>query len=100
MKYLFSLITLFFVLYVVAILYIIKYKNLEYSDIDVDSNGLVSITEILYALDTKKRFICEKNETIRYFDDINETVDCEKIYLEIYSLKDGLSLKKIDKSAR
>ena len=78
-----------------SIVYIKNYKGLTYSEIDLNSNGIVSVGEILYAMDTKKRFLCYKNGTIEYVDKIYNHKICEQIYLEIYLLKDGLSLKKI-----
>ena len=92
MKY---LLVVLFILYIVLILFVMKSKNLNYKDIDLNSNGFISITEILYTLDTKRRFKCIKNKKAVYLKDMSSIV-CEKIYLEIYSLKDGLTLKRTE----
>ena len=97
MKILFMFLLIVFI-YTALILYVIFFKSLTYSDIDLNNNHIISITELLYSLDTKKRFVCitEDGQKMEYsqLKKINRNI-CSSIILEVYSLKDGLILKQV-----
>jgi len=85
-------------IYAALILYVVFFKSLTYSDIDLNKNHIISITELLYSLDTQKRFVCitedgQKTKSSQ-LKQINRNT-CLSIILEVYSLKDGLILKRI-----
>jgi len=85
-------------IYTVILVYLMLFKGLQYSDIDLNSNKIVSFQELMYCTNIGKRYIViNKGKHTKYLYSLNEK-DKHKygeIYEETYSLKDGLPIKKV-----
>ena len=80
-----------------ALLAITKYKYIRYGDIDLNGDKILEPSEIMYILDTRVRYKCYTNDKeYVYKNNISDSEKYRKIILEIYSLKDGLSIKEIE----
>ncbi len=73
-----------------------KYHFITYSDIDLNKNGILSFHEINYILNSEIRYKCYTDNTeYTYCKEISNKKKYKKIVLEVFSLKDGLPIKKV-----
>ena len=98
MKHLIGGLVFIVAIYTVMLVYLMFFKDFQYSDIDLNSNKIVSIQELMYCIDSDTRYdVIYKDRHIKYLYLLNEK-DKNKyseIYEEVYSLKDGLPINKI-----
>jgi len=77
--------------------FFIHIKYFTFNEVDLDKNGILTISELSYFLNTGKRYkFYTKEKGYQYFDYNNfNTLGRQDVVLEIFSLKDGLILKEI-----
>ena len=78
--------------------FFIHIKYFTFHEVDLDKNGILTISELSYFLSTGEKYkFYTKEKGYQYFDYNNDfsSLDTKDIVLEIFSLKDGLILKEI-----
>ena len=93
-KYFFLGFIIIMAIYVTLIIFLEEKYNLSLHELDLNKNGFVSPTEILYVLDCDKRYKCYKGGSYIYIKDIANKHQCRLLTVEVYSLKDGLPIKE------
>jgi len=80
-------------------LFFINNQHFTYNEVDIDGSNFLTTSEFIYYSETSIRYKCYENGTER-FKYLDKNQQCDQIVLEIFSLKDGLTLKEIDIGAR
>jgi len=75
---------------------ITKYKFITFTDIDLNHNKILSLSEINYILNSKVRYRCYIDENkYKYSNTLPNKNVYKKVIMEIFSEKDGLPIKEI-----
>ena len=93
-KYFFIGFIIIIAVYVTLIIFLEEKYNLTLHELDLNKNGFVSPTEVLYILDSDIRYKCYIDNSYIYIKDIADTHQCRRLTVEVYSLKDGLPIKE------
>ena len=73
--------------------FFIKIKYFTFNEVDLNKDGILTLSEISYFLSTGKRYKYWDGKEYKYIEYHN--IFNKDVTLEIFSLKDGLILKEI-----